>query len=116
MEKYYTSFQIAARGSQPGLDLESVFLSTASHSNIFDPYGIAVKFPYALQSIFKYSSIAVTEKMSSKTCIVGKIVKSRMKTRKATTDYIRCEDYLNRDLRKAKEEEKWREKTNNREH
>ena len=71
-------------------------------------------------------------------CIVGKIVKSRMKwaghmvrmkdeklpkrsetmkhdgCRKRGRPQLRWEDCVKRDLRKAEEEEKWREKANNR--
>ena len=78
------------------------------------------------------------EEVGSKACIVGKIVKSRMKwaghmvrmnddklpkraetkrqegSRKRGRPQLRWEDCVKRDLRKAKEEEKWREKANNR--
>ena len=77
------------------------------------------------------------EEVGTKACIVGKIVKSRMKWaghmvrmkddklpkrsetkkqegfRKRGRLYLRWEDYVKRDLRKAEEEEKWREKANN---
>ena len=78
------------------------------------------------------------EEVGSKACIVGKIVKSRMKwaghmvrmnddklPKRAETKrqegsikrgrpQLRWEDCIKRDLRKAKDEEKWREKANNR--
>ena len=78
------------------------------------------------------------EEVGSKACIVGKIVKSRMKwaghmvrmnddklpkraetkrqegSRKRGRPQLRWEDCVKRNLRKAKEEEKWREKANNR--
>ena len=78
------------------------------------------------------------EEVGSKACIVGKIVKSRIKwaghmvrmnddklpkraetkrqegSRKRGRPQLRWEDCVKRDLRKAKEEEKWREKANNR--
>ena len=78
------------------------------------------------------------EEVGTKACIVGKIVKSRMKwaghmvrmnddklpkraetkrqegSRKQGRPQLRWEDCVKRDLRKAKEEEKWREKANNR--
>ena len=78
------------------------------------------------------------EKVGTKACIVGKIVKSRMKwaghmvrmkdeklpkrsetmkhdgCRKRGRPQLRWEDCVKRDLRKAQEEEKWREKANNR--
>ena len=78
------------------------------------------------------------EEVGTKACIVGKIVKSRMKwaghmvrmnddklpkraetkrqegSRKRGGPQLRWEDCVKRDLRKAKEEEKWREKANNR--
>ena len=76
--------------------------------------------------------------VGTKACIVGKIVKSRMKwaghmvlmnydklpkraetkkqegSRKRGRPHLRWEDCVKRDLRKAEEEEKWREKANNR--
>ena len=76
--------------------------------------------------------------VGTKACIVGKIVKSRMKwaghmvrmkderlpkrsetkkqegCRKRGRPQLRWEDCVKIDLRKAKEEEKWREKANNR--
>ena len=76
--------------------------------------------------------------VGTKACIVGKIVKSRMKwarhmvrmkderlpkrsdtktqegCRKRGRPQLRWEDYLKRDLRKAEEEETWREKADNR--
>ena len=78
------------------------------------------------------------EEVGTKACIVGKIVKSRMKwaghmvrmkdeqlpkrsetmkhdgCRKRGRPHLRWEDCVKRDLRKAEEEEKWREKANNR--
>ena len=78
------------------------------------------------------------EEVGTKACIVGKIVKSRMKwaghmvrmkdeklpkrsekmkhdgCRKRGLPQLRWEDCAMRDLRKAEEEEKWREKANNR--
>ena len=77
------------------------------------------------------------EEVGTKACIVGKIVKSRMKwaghmvrmkedklpkraetkkqdSRKRGRPQLRWEDCEKRDLRKAEEEEKWREKANNR--
>ena len=78
------------------------------------------------------------EEVGTKACIVGKIVKSRMKwaghmvrmkdeklpkrsetmkhdgCRKRGRPQLRWEDCVKRDLRKAEEEEKWREKANNR--
>ena len=78
------------------------------------------------------------EEVGTKACIVGKIVKSRMKWaghmvrmkddkltkrsekkkqecfRKRGRPQLRWEDCVKRDLRKAEEEEKWREKANNR--
>ena len=78
------------------------------------------------------------EEVGSKACIVGKIVKSRMKwaghmvrmnddklpkraetkrqegSRKRGRPQLRWEDCVKRDFRKAKEEEKWRENANNR--
>ena len=77
------------------------------------------------------------EEVGTKACIVGKIVKSRMKWaghivrmkddklpkrsetkkqgfRKRGRPQLRCEDCVKRDLRKAEEEEKWRENANNR--
>ena len=77
-------------------------------------------------------------KVGTNACIVGEIVKSRMKwaghmvrmtderlpkrseakkqggCRKRGRPQLRWEDWLKRDLRKAEEEEKWREKVNNR--
>ena len=77
------------------------------------------------------------EEVGSKACIVGKIVKSRMKwaghmvrmkddklpkraetkkqegSRKLGRPQLRWKDCVKRDLRKAEEEEKWREKANN---
>ena len=79
------------------------------------------------------------EEVGTKACIVGKIVKSRMKwgehmvrmkderlpkiceTKKQRgcikqrRPQVRWEDCLKKDLRKADEEEKWREKASNRE-
>ena len=78
------------------------------------------------------------EEVGTKAGIVGKIVKSRMKWaghmvrmkddklpkrsetrkqegfRKRGRSQLRWEDCMKRDLRKAEEEEKWREKANNR--
>ena len=78
------------------------------------------------------------EEVGTKACIVAKIVKSRMKWarhmvrmkddkllkrsetkkqegfRKRGKPRLRWEDCVKRDLRKAEEEEKWREKANNR--
>ena len=78
------------------------------------------------------------EEVGTKACIVGKLVKSRMKwaghmvrmkdeklpkrsetmkhdgCRKRGRPQLRWEDCVKRDLRKAEEEEKWREKANNR--
>ena len=78
------------------------------------------------------------EDVGTKVCIVGKIVKSRIKlaghmvrmkydklpkraetkkqecSRKRGRPHLRWEDCVKRDLRKAEEEEKWREKANNR--
>ena len=69
------------------------------------------------------------EEVGTKACIVGKIVNSRMKdgklpkraetkkqegSRKRGRPHLRWEDCVKRDLRKAEEEEKWREKANNR--
>ena len=78
------------------------------------------------------------EEVGTKACIVGKIVKSRMKwaghmvrmnddklpkraetkrqegSRKRGRPQLRWEDCVKRDLRKAEEEENWREKANNR--
>ena len=78
------------------------------------------------------------EEVGTKACIVGKIVKSRVKwaghmirmkdeklpkrsekmkqdgCRKRGRPQLRWEDCVKRDLRKAEEEEKWREKANNR--
>ena len=78
------------------------------------------------------------EEVGTKACIVGKIVKSQMKWaghmvrvkddklpkrsetkkqegfRKRGRPQLRWEDCVKRDLRKAEEEEKWREKANNR--
>ncbi len=77
------------------------------------------------------------EEVGTKACIVGKIVKSRMKWaghmvrmnderspkrsetkkqgfRKRGRQHVRWEDCVKSDLRKAEEEEKWREKANNR--
>ena len=78
------------------------------------------------------------EEVGTKACILGKIVKSRMKwaghmvrmkddklpkrsetkkqevSRKRGRPQLRWEDSVKRDLRKAEEEEKWREKANNR--
>ena len=78
------------------------------------------------------------EEVGTKACIVGKIVKSRMKwaghmvrmkdeklpkisetmkhdgCRKRRRPPLRWEDCVKRDMRKAEEEEKWREKANNR--
>ena len=78
------------------------------------------------------------EEVGTKACIFGKIVKSRMKwaghmvrmkdeklpkrsetmkhdgCRKRGRPQLRWEDCVKRDLRKAEEEEKWREKANNR--
>ena len=78
------------------------------------------------------------EEVGTKACIVGKIVKSRMKwarhmvrmkydklpkrsetkkhdgCRKRGRPQLRWEDCMRIDLRKAEEEEKWREKANNR--
>ena len=75
--------------------------------------------------------------VGTKTCMVGKIVKSRIKLaghmvrmkdvrlpkrtetkkqegcRKRRRRQLRWEDCVKRDLRKAEEEEKWREKANN---
>ena len=77
------------------------------------------------------------EKVGTKACIVGRIVKSRMKwaghmvrmkedklpkraetknqegSRKRGRPQLRWEACVKRDLRKAEEEEKWREKANN---
>ena len=77
------------------------------------------------------------EEVGTKACIVGKIVKSRMKwaghlvrmkdenlpkrsetkkqedLRKRGRPHLTWEDCVKRDLRKAEEEEKWREKANN---
>ena len=78
------------------------------------------------------------EEVGTKACIVGKIVQSRMKwaghivrmidgrlpkkseakkqegCRKRGRPQLRWDDCVKRDLRKAEEEEKWREKANNR--
>ena len=78
------------------------------------------------------------EEFGTKACVVGKIVKSRLKwaghmvrmkyeklqkipetkkhdcRRKRGRPQLRWEDCVKRDLRKAEEEEKWREKANNR--
>ena len=78
------------------------------------------------------------EEVETKACTVGKIAKSRMKWaghmvrikdkrlpkrsetkkqegfRKRGRRQLRWEDCAKRDLRKAEEEEKWREKANNR--
>ena len=78
------------------------------------------------------------EEVGTKSCVVGKIVKSRMKSaghmvrmkydklpkrfetkkhdgcRKRGISQLRWEDCVKRDLRKAEEEEKWRENANNR--
>ena len=77
------------------------------------------------------------EEVGTKACIAGKILKSRMKwaghmirmkddklpkiseTKKhegfrKVRQQLRWEDRVMRDLRKAEEEEKWREKANNR--
>ena len=78
------------------------------------------------------------EEVGTKACIVGKIVKSRMKwgghmvrmnndklpksaetkrqegSRKRGKPQLRWEDCVKRDLRKAEEEDKWRENANNR--
>ena len=78
------------------------------------------------------------EEVGTKACIVGKIVKSRIKwaghmvrmkddtlpkraetkkqegSRKRGRPQLRWEDCVKRDLRKAEEEEKWRENANNR--
>ena len=76
----------------------------------------------------------VTEEVGTKACIIGKIVKSRMKWAghmvRMTDDRLwkrsetkkqegcrkrgRPEDRVKRDLRKAEENENWREKANNR--
>ena len=77
--------------------------------------------------------------IETKACIVAKTVKSRTEwaghmvrmkderlpkrsetkkqegCRKRGRPQLRCEDCVKRDLRKAEEEEKWREKANNRE-
>ena len=58
------------------------------------------------------------EEVGTNACIVGKIVKSRMKW---AGHMVRMKDdqlpkrSVKRDLRKAEEEEKWRVKANNRE-
>ena len=78
------------------------------------------------------------EEVGTKACIVGKIVKGRMKwaghmvrmkddklpkraetktqgcSRKRGRPQLRCGDCMKRDLTKAGDEEKWREKANNR--
>ena len=78
------------------------------------------------------------EEVVTKSCIVGKIVKSRMKwaghmvrmkddklpkrsetkkqegSRKRGRPQLRCEDCVKRDLRKAEEKDKWSEMANNR--
>ena len=78
------------------------------------------------------------EEVGTKACTVGKIVKSRMEwagymvimkdeklpkrtetmkhdgCRKRGRPQLRWEDSVKRDLRKAEEEDKWREKANNR--
>ena len=78
------------------------------------------------------------EEVGTKPCKVGKLVKSRIKwaghmvrmkddklpkraetkkqegSRKRGRPHLRWEDCVKRDLRKAEEEEKWREKANNR--
>ena len=78
------------------------------------------------------------EEVGTRACIVGKIVNSRMKlaghmvrmkddklpkraqkkkqegSRKRGKPQLRWEDCVKRDVRKAEEEEKWREKANNR--
>ena len=78
------------------------------------------------------------KEVATKACIVGKIVKSRIKwpgfmvrmkdiklpkrseitkqggCRKRGRPQLRWEDCVKRDLRKAEEEEKWREKANSR--
>ena len=80
------------------------------------------------------------EEVGTKSCIVGKIVKSRMKwaghmvrmkydklpkrfetkklegSKKRGRPQLRWEECVKRDLRKAEEEEKWREKANNMDH
>ena len=80
--------------------------------------------------------LRIREEVGTKVCIVGKIVKSRMKWaghmvtmkddklpkrsetkkeegfRKRERQQLRWEDCVKRDLRKAEEDEKWREKAN----